>query len=444
MLTYDAFRENLALLAEKPEERKYLLAVSGGADSCVLAFLFHHFALDFDVAHCNFHLRGEDSDKDMEFVQQIPYLFNKQILIKEFDTLELQKNSGCSIEMVARDLRYGWFRELAANYDYVVTAHNADDNAETVLLNLARGTGLKGLTGIPKSNPPFLRPLLPFTSAEIREFAAENHIAYRTDKSNFSDVYNRNKIRLKVFPELQKINPKIIGTFSRNIELLSRQNSIYELEIEREKSEVLTFFGEKIEISIEKLKKMPDIGLLLYEILSKFDFNKPVLKEIEESLDGNSGKIFYSPTHKLLKDREKLLLVPLEKEHDSDFEIEIKNGAEFEKNGFKITEIDDFDEILKEKMNKNVIFVSKKLFSYPLFLRKWRSGDEFYPFGMKGRKKLSDFFKDLKLNLIEKEEIEILCCNGMIMWVVGVRADDRFKVAPQDRVGFYRIERVSI
>ena len=441
MLTYDAFKENLALLVERPEKSKYLLAVSGGADSCVLAFLFHHFGLDFDVAHCNFHLRGEDSDKDMEFVKQIPYLFDKQIFVKEFDTLKLQKGSGRSIEMVARDLRYEWFRELASGYDYVVTAHNADDNAETLLLNLVRGTGLKGLSGIPTLNPPFMRPLLPFSSAEIREFAAANNIAYRTDKSNFSDVYNRNRIRLNVLPELSKINPKIIDVFSRNIDVFSRQNRIYEQEIERLKSKVLTFCDKKNIISIEELKKTPDIGLLLYEILSKFNFNKSVLKEIEENLEGNSGKIFYSPTHKLLKDREKLIIIEKDKADENEIGIEIKNDAELEKNGFKITKIDTFDEILKEKMNKNVIFVSKKKFSYPLFLRKWQAGDEFYPFGLKGKKKLSDFFKDLKLNLIEKDEIDILCCNDSIMWVVGIRADDRFKVLPQEDGEFYRIEK---
>lgn len=439
MLTKETFLQNLTELVGNPAGKSFLLALSGGADSCVTAYLMKQCGLHFAAAHCNFHLRDEESNQDTEFVKRIPYLSDVDIFIKEFETKKIQKESGKSVEMVARELRYDWFRSLQSDFDYVVTAHNADDNAETLLLNLARGTGLRGLCGIPKKVDGFVRPMLPFSAQEIREFAKNNGIAYRDDSSNFSTIYQRNKIRWDIFPKLKEINPQIVPVFGRNIDLLSRQCQIYEATIAAQKSQVLTQKGEKMHISIEELKKMPDVPLLLYEILSDFHFNKSVIKEIEESLDKISGKTFYSTTHRVVKERDSLLVLPLDGSPQE--EMIIHDEFELRQAGFEISYGDDGEDIMKEKDNRNVVFVAAEKFAYPLVLRPWRPGDDFCPFGMKGRKKLSDFFKDEKMDAAEKAATRLLCHGEEVMWVVGLRADDRFRVASVSPNGFYRIEK---
>ena len=195
MLDATQFITHLQSLIDNPFKKRFLLAVSGGVDSCVMAYLFHHHGLHFDVAHCNFHLREEESNQDMEFLKNIPYLKDVSLFIKEFDTIALQQDSGKSVEMIARDIRYEWFQELGKEYDYIATAHHADDNAETILLNLTRGTGLKGMTGIPAINGKIIRPLLPFPAEDILAFADQHHIEFRIDQSNYSEEFRRNKIR---------------------------------------------------------------------------------------------------------------------------------------------------------------------------------------------------------------------------------------------------------
>lgn len=440
MLNEETFLQNLTRLVGNPAEKRFLLALSGGADSCVTAYLMKQCGLHFSIAHCNFHLRGEESDQDTEFVKRIPYLADVEIFIKEFDTDNIQKGSGKSVEMVARELRYDWFRSLQASFDYVITAHNANDNAETLLLNLARGTGLRGLCGIPQNVDGFIRPMLVFSSQEIREFAKKNGIAYRDDSSNFSTLYHRNKVRLDILPQLKKLNPQIVSVFGRNIDLFSRQCQIYDAAIRKQKWQVLTKKEGKTYLSIEELKKMPDVGLLLYEILSDFHFNKSVVEEIVASLDRGVGKRFYSSTHCLVRERENLLVMPwgsLPQE-----ELIIQDEAMLQQAGFDISYSEDMTEIMRQKDNRNVIFVAAGKFSYPLVVRSWREGDDFCPFGMKGRKKLSDFFKDEKMDMAEKAETRLLCCGDEVMWVVGRRADERFRVDVASEKGFYRIEKL--
>lgn len=438
MLNTEIFSERLSAIVGSPIGKKFLLTVSGGADSCVLAYLFKECQLDFSVAHCNFHLRGKDSDWDMNFVKNIPYISDKEIFVKDFDTLEIQKESGKSIEMIARDLRYDWFRELAKNFDFVVTAHNANDNAETLLLHLCRGTGLRGLQGIPAKNMPFIRPLLSFSAKEIRDFAQEKGIDYRNDVTNFSTIYQRNKIRWDVMPHLCEINENVIDVFSRNMALFSQQYAIYEQEIEKQKSKVLTENRGEATISIPELKKVPDASLLLFEILSNFNFNKTTISDIANALDGETGRQFYSPTHKVLKDRDRFIIRPIAIQKEKF--LLIHNESELNSAGFFISEHSDFENVLKEKDNKNVIFVDKSAFSYPLTLRTWKKGDAFFPFGMNKKRKLSDFFKDEKINRDEKMETQILCTNDKIMWIVGLRADNRFRIKDSKSQSFYKIE----
>lgn len=438
MLSVEAFFENLSRLVEKPKNKKFLLAVSGGADSSVMAYLFKQCGLTFSVAHCNFHLRGEESNKDMEFVHQIPYLFDIEIFTKEFNTINLQKKSGKSIEMIARDLRYEWFRELAPAFDFVVTAHNADDNAETLLLNLTRGSGLKGLTGIPPLNFPFLRPLLPFSSTEIREFAQQNGIDYRTDKSNLSDDYHRNKIRHHIIPTLKEINPSVVETMNSNISVLKTQFSFYQHFIQQEKVKIITQKKDELWIAISPLMASFSPQLLLYETLSEFGFNNYVITDIFNNSAGHSGKKFFSHTHQLIKDRDFFILSP-KKDENEKFEIIIENDEDLKKYGFSIT-FKPKGTLFEKNSNQNIIFIAESKWHYPLTLRTWQPGDFFYPYGMKGKKKLSDYFTDEKFNLNQKQHTLILASGKDIIWIVGHRADRRFGINDICQEGFYQIE----
>ena len=219
----ESFYNNLKKLVGLPQDNTFLLAVSGGGDSVVMTHLFHSCGLKFAIAHCNFHLRGDDSDEDMRFVQKLAAEYGVQLFVKEFDTLNIQKESGKSVEMVARDLRYHWFEEVGQDYGFIVTAHHANDNAETLLLNLCRGTGLKGLAGIPARNGRYIRPLLPFPADELHNYATRHNLSFRTDQSNFSEQYQRNKIRLSVLPKLAEINPDLIPTLTRNTDHFRQQ-----------------------------------------------------------------------------------------------------------------------------------------------------------------------------------------------------------------------------
>jgi tRNA(Ile)-lysidine synthase len=232
------FFQHLLLLAPDAESVRFLLAVSGGRDSVVLAHLFANYGLHFDIAHCNFHLRGEESNIEMNFVRDLPFLTTQRVFVKEFDTLNIQQKSGKSLEMVARELRYQWFEEIGKDYDYLVTAHHANDNAETVLMNLLRGTGLRGICGIPQKNGKIIRPLLRFRGSEIERYADKQGIRFCVDSSNMSDDFLRNKIRHHIIPELEIINPNSIETFSKNSHLFLQQAQFFDAHIQQYKNKL--------------------------------------------------------------------------------------------------------------------------------------------------------------------------------------------------------------
>ena len=240
------FLQELQTLAGDDALRKhYLVAVSGGADSTVMGSLFHDAGLTFTIAHCNFHLRGEDSNRDMRFVKDLAIHWQVPFLLREFDTLTIQHNSGKSVEMVARELRYEWFKELSIEFDFIVIAHNSTDNTETQLLNLCRGTGLKGLCGIPPKNGKIIRPLLAFTAQEIRQYAENHNLAYVEDYTNKDESIMRNRIRHAVIPQLERINPQFLTTTERNRHLLQRQYAYYQKYIKTEKDRIVFENGEK-------------------------------------------------------------------------------------------------------------------------------------------------------------------------------------------------------
>lgn len=418
------FKEAVEKLAGAASCR-FLLAVSGGADSCVMAHLFSDAGYDFAIAHCNFHLRGEDSNQDMQLVQSLSRELKVQLFVEEFDTLELQKNSGLSIEMMARKLRYDWFNEIGRDFDYIVTAHQANDVAETLLLNICRGTGLKGLTSIPAKNGKIIRPMLQFTAEEIREYAKQNHIPFAIDCTNTDESIKRNRIRGSVLPELAKINPKVVQTMNRDCEILQRQYNFYHHQISLIKSKIVRIKENEILIIREELQKLSDVQVVFYEILKEYNFPVSVVEDIVNNAP-KTGAHYNSSTHILLVDRDCYIIREKEVSNHDFSEILIHSVQELEQ-FFKVEKIIPKQKIEFPKDNK-ILFVPQNKLVFPLLLRHWKEGDVFYPLGSRGKQKLSDFFTDHKINMFEKHRIQILCSQEKIVWIVGYRSDNRFKV----------------
>ena len=432
----EQFYQELLHLAPGAESARFLLAVSGGRDSVVLAHLFVNFGLVFDIAHCNFHLRGEESQKEMFFVQNLPFLTTQKVFVQEFDTLSIQKKSGKSIEMIARELRYQWFEEIGKDYDYIVTAHHANDNAETVLMNLLRGTGLRGMCGIPSKNGKIIRPLLRVSDAEIERYVREQEIEFCVDSSNLTDEFLRNKIRHHVIPELEKVKPNFMEVFHKNNKLFLQQTLFYDAQRQQYKNQLLKEEGDRFTVEIAALKKNTHYLLILYEILHPFGFNADEVENIVKSANAHSGKQFLSDTHILIKDRTHFIIE--ERKTQKEEEILVYSIEELAKYGFLVEKVAN-NASFKAIKALNVIYVDEQKLTFPLTLRSWKKGDFFYPFGMKTKKKVSDFFTDLKVNVLEKRKICMLCAQDQIIWIVGYRADERFRV-DADTEYYYKIE----
>lgn len=407
------------------QHKRYLLAVSGGADSTIMGELFHDAELAFAIAHCNFHLRGEDSDRDMLFVKKMAALWQTSCLIREFDTLAIQKNSGKSVEMVARELRYCWFKELAADFDFIVVAHNSTDNAETQLLNLCRGTGLKGLCGIPPKNGKIIRPLLAFTAQEIRQYAEKHNIAYVEDYTNKDESISRNRIRHSVIPQLECINPHFLATTERNRHLLQRQYAYYQKYIEAEKDKIVTINGEKHYLNRQLLETCEDKELVLYEILNKYGFSSDISETLAASSQFQSGKQFFSDSHILLVDRDFFIIQPATESDNKTITI---GSLDELRQCFHVDEFEYHQKMVFDK-NPDVLYIPKEKLTFPLKIRTWQHGDFFYPLGGKGRQKLSDYFTDHKIDRFTKNKIRLLCSGDNILWVIGLRSDERWKVS---------------
>ena len=431
----ERFIEHLKSMVPDAVHAHYLLAVSGGKDSTALAHLFHYHQLNFEIAHCNFHLRGEASDQDEQFVRELAATMDKRLHVRQFNTLEAQQGSGKSVEMVAREERYEWFETLCPEADYIVTAHHADDNAETLLLNLARGTGLKGLTGIPAHNGRILRALLPFTSEEILQYLSENHIPFRTDQTNFSTQYHRNKIRHEVMPVLRDINPEITSTLCHNMAVFNQQCHFYLSEIQRNLSEIVIKKDDELYISCKKLLATNYAELLLYEALKEYNFTASQVKDMMKCLRGISGKVFLSSTHIVLKDREFLIV---KKRGEEEFpRILCQNLEELEALGFEI-ELLSLQQPPQFPAPQHTIYIDADKMEFPVQVRAWEEGDTFFPFGMNGKQKVSDLFNNLKINRLKKKQIPILLIGDQIAWVVGIRADHRFRITTQTQ-HYYKI-----
>ncbi|WP_196890753.1 tRNA lysidine(34) synthetase TilS [Aureivirga marina] len=421
-------RLDLHILKDLPFllNKKLLLAISGGVDSIVMLYLLHNLKLDISIAHCNFQLRGKESDEDENFIKNVASELQIPIYIQSFETEKYAKEKQLSIQMAARELRYNWFQEIAESeeFSYILTAHHLDDVLETFLINFTRGTGLEGLTGIPEINENIVRPLLPFSREEILKYAKENKIEWREDKSNASTKYFRNKIRHQIVPILKELNPNLLDSFQNTIDHLNNSEHIILNEIENLKKETFEYEDDYIKIEIQKLLSISNVKSYLYYLLKEFGFTS--WDDVFDLLTAQSGKQIFSKTHRLIKDREYLLLISIQKEQETPNPIILISESDVSIDFPIRLIIDTFSE--KKLINTpQEILVDKDLLKFPLTLRLWKEGDYFCPIGMGGKKKLSKYFKDEKFSILEKERTYVLCSDEAIVWIVGKRMDRRFQ-----------------
>jgi len=408
-----------------------LLAVSGGIDSVVMAHLFYSSGYRFSIAHCNFNLRGKDSDEDAVFVENLAKKYQCKFYLNSFQTIEYSKNNKISIQIAARQLRFSWFDELLNKHNYlsVALAHNANDVAETVIINLCRGTGLKGLHGIMPQNKNYIHPLLFAKRADIELYTKENNLEFREDISNKKDIYTRNNIRLNVIRHLNNSFENVVERICKSADIIKMQEKVFSFAINNfiEKN---TFYNKDgFEIEIDKLLSFIEPQLIIFELFAKYGFSFSQINNIYDNINkGISGVEYYSEKFIIRRDRAKLILSEIKKVDENEF-YSIKSIDENLTSPIEINffEVDNSDEIFQNK-EKKVIYVDFEKIKFPLIIRKWRQGDFFFPIGMKGKKKVSDFFNDNKIDLKEKTNIYLLISNNEIVWIINYRMSDKFKV----------------
>ena len=405
--------------------KKLLLATSGGLDSMVMVDLFHKLSFEIAIAHCNFQLRGVESFEDQNFVQHYAEANEIKLFVTQFDTEAFAKDYKLSTQVAARELRYNWFHELleTENFDYVLTAHHADDNLETFLINLVRGTGLDGLTGIPAQNENVIRPLLLFSRQEIEQYAKEDNIDWREDSSNASDKYLRNKIRHNLIPILKELNTDFLSSFHKTQVYLQESKTMVEDASIMVYQQVAKESGEDIHFDLNKLQQLPNYKSYLYQWLREFGFS--AWDDIYDLVESQSGKQVFSNEFRLLKNRGFLILSPINIEDKKEEYYIFKDQKEID-SPLNLS----FSKVADIGIGSNrAIFVDEDKLHFPLVLRRWNEGDTFQPFGMEGKsKKVSKIFKDEKLSLIDKENTWLLCSDDKIIWIIGIRQDERFKI----------------
>jgi tRNA(Ile)-lysidine synthase len=422
-----------------PQSGCVLLAVSGGLDSSVMAALFNETGFKFAIAHANFQLRDEESARDEEFAASLAVKYNVPFHLKRFETLSYARKNRISVQMAARSLRYTWFDELitSENYTCVATAHHMDDQVETFLLNMARGTGITGLRGILPKQGRIIRPLLFASRSRLEEFAKENDLQFVEDSSNRSEKYTRNRIRLKIIPQFEKINPAF-KTETGSLMLRMREiESIYRSSVEKERMRLVRPDGVGYRISVTEIRMLAPQMTWMYELLSPFGFSKDIIGGICQAFNETPGKTFFSASHRLVVDREYLLInaipapVDVSADQDGPFVVfpssaELKLPVKLE---FLISETGEAD----LSFEQNSAFFDYENLQFPLTIRKWRKGDYFYPFGMTKKKLLSDFFIDSKYSIPQKERMWLLCSGEEIAWVIGARTDNRFRITAETK-----------
>ncbi|THU40267.1 tRNA lysidine(34) synthetase TilS [Niastella caeni] len=443
-----------------------ILAVSGGVDSVVLCELCHQAGYSFVIAHCNFNLRGAESERDADFVQQLAHKYNVSFLIKEFDTKAYVDTHKLSIQEAARALRYGWFAEIlksevggqkpetenrkenvmrenkksggpTTNHkppttNVLLTAHHLDDNIETMLMHFFRGTGIHGLRGMLPKQGDIVRPLLFARKEELKKYATENKLSWVEDSSNALDKYSRNYFRNQLIPLVQKIYPEAENNLVANLRRFADMELLYEQAVEQHKKKLLEYKGGEVHIPVLKLQKSQPLHSIVYEIIKDFGCSPAQVEEVARLLGSESGRYVQSATHRIIKNRRWLIIAPVQAEQAQTLAIDEEENKVVFENGKLVFE---------SLSNKNVqlindpsmAFIDRADLQFPLLLRKWKKGDYFYPLGLKKKKKLARFFIDQKLSLTDKEKVWVLESNKKVVWVVGLRIDDRFKITDATR-----------
>ncbi len=417
------FQEHIESQFPDLQKQKFLLACSGGLDSVVLTHLCHEAKLDFALAHCNFNLRGTESNEDETFVQNLAKNLNRELFLTHFDTVSYASDTKVSIEMAARELRYAWFAEIMKEnrLETLVTAHHADDNLETFIINLSRGTGIEGLRGIPSKTSIITRPLFPFSRNQIKAFAKKEALKWREDSTNQETVHLRNKIRHEVVPRLKELHPTFLENFKMTQSYLSDSSQMLSDYVALLKSDLFEIEDDFIRIPIEKIQRLQPQKTYLYALLNEYGFK--AWDDINDLLTSVSGKEVRSLTHRLVRDRGYLLLEELKVKEELRFLIRRESNEIVKPLKLMISEVDAIRET-----SENILYLDKSALKYPLVVRNWKKGDYFYPFGMVGKKKLSKYFKDEKIDIISKEKQWLLCSGDEIVWVIGKRSDNRYKV----------------
>ncbi len=412
----EEFAKHLTQNYKLRKDQLFLLACSGGIDSVVLAHMMHQLGYTFALAYCNFKLRIPYCDAEAVFVKNLGNHLDKPVFIKEFDTIACAEENKISIQMAARTLRYTWFDQLLQEKKYttLITAHHADDQLETLLINIGRGNGPSGLTGIPAETHNRLRPLLPFSKSNIIAYAKAQHLDWCEDSSNAKNDYLRNAIRNEVLPLWEKHQPQLRKNLTQTLHYLQQAHKVLQKEIAYFKERYFKQDKGVFSVDISAFKNASDSSFFLHHVFYPFGFEHTA--DLEQLLSAETGKQLFSKSHRLLKNRNELLLSPIST-------VEVKtypwDGVQALENPISLIST-------TEETAQSELILDKEKLIFPLLLRKMKEGDYFYPSGMQGKKKLSKFFKDEKYSLLEKENQWLLCSGEDIVWIVGKRPDRRF------------------
>jgi tRNA(Ile)-lysidine synthase len=425
------------------QKDKLLLAVSGGVDSVVLCELCKQAGYDFTIAHCNFQLRGEESERDENFVQELGKKYDVEVLVKKFETENYAAENKLSIQVAARELRYTWFNELLTKIKAdlfpegsksplgglggLLTAHHANDNIETLLMNFFKGTGINGMHSILPKQGNIIRPLLFAKKETISEFALANNLSFVEDSSNASDKYTRNYFRNQLIPGLQKVFPQVEDNLLNNIDRFCDIEILYRQSVDLHKKKLLEQKGNEIHIPVLKLLKTTPLHTVVYEIIKDYGFTAHQTDEVVTLLKSETGKYIQSATHRILKNRNWLIIALNESSDAATILIEDEGSWQFAIGSLQVKKI-MFNNQFSIVNNQLTAQLNAAEIKFPLLLRKWKQGDYFYPLGMQKKKKLSRFFIDQKLSQIQKEKTWVIEMDKKIIWVIGMRIDDRFKI----------------
>ena len=413
---------------------KLLLAVSGGIDSVVLCELCKQAGYEFGIAHCNFQLRGEDSERDEKFVGGLAAKYNVDFHTIKFDTKDIAKERRMSTQETARELRYGWFEKIRVEngYQFILTAHHADDNIETVLLNFFRGTGIRGLKGIEPKHGYIVRPLLFVRRKDLEGFLKENNLTFVQDYTNQHDDYTRNYFRNQLIPLIEKSFPGANENMIANISRFREVEQLYQQAVAVHKKKLVEQKANEIHLPVLKFKKTPSLRSVLYEIIKEYGFTAHQLPDIMNLLDSESGKYVQSSSHRIIKNRQWLIIAPNETNKGDIIVIDEVGNWQFAIGNLQLetTLTANTSTIAQYQLQtaNSIALLDADKIKFPLLLRKWKQGDYFYPLGMMKKKKLSRFFIDQKLSKIDKENAWVIEMDKKIIWVVGYRIDERFKI----------------